>query len=589
MSSDPQQRGEGENDGQPQPLNGANDTHIVDMNGTGGTDGGSNAEGDGEAKSSEYKEIKQTLTRWQKFNDWRGGFETFMAMVPQGIFGMLLLDKHLYQSISTGNKDVDSGLRVALDFLTFIAAEEGKRCIVRYYNTSDFQNYGEILQNNLTGLLNIVTLKHKYKWSDIVSLTDKFQTVVMASLFAGLAYLAFDGAAGLLDDLNAPSEVSDAFRSLYVKAPFMLCAFDGNLLAFPNIHKYGLGALFNTLRQTWNLLFNQTVFAEEVKISNTIEELRLYVMARHAYEKSEQNDRQWDNKPSLSKLRDDWKMSGKPVFALTETDQRKVYDWATNNGNLNILLLEQCDQGKLRGSWERGLVILLKSACVVGGCVGLYNFKDMSNLTIGELPYIGSVSTVTQWTALGSMWLMAINSIQPLADGLVSFFTGRHSRLRILSTCKYVSLVAWVLFIGALGGTPNAFQAELAGEDLAMLVMAAFASFAIEVPGLDNILLNGARQHAANSTDTDIDKIALELDTQLAHLRDSVEYVPDEEKHILDREEGMPASYGSSAPPPPQDSPKPKPSRSCCGFFSTCYETVRGWCGSSQYDTLDFS
>ena len=70
------------------------------------------------------------------FFDWSGSVITFLAMVPMGGFGMLLCDYYLLL-------DQNEIFRFMADAVAFIATEEGKRRLIRYFKRTNFQGFGE--------------------------------------------------------------------------------------------------------------------------------------------------------------------------------------------------------------------------------------------------------------------------------------------------------------------------------------------------------------------------------------------------------------------------------------------------------------
>lgn len=446
------------------------------------------------------------LTTSQKLTHRLGGVLTFMAMVPQGIFGMLLLDDHWFSGDLTGNQDANYALRIALDFLFFAAALEGKRCIVRMYNTPDFKALPKTLVANVTGLKNIITCQHKYSWNDLPNFADRVATVLISGVFAGLVNLSFDGAADLMDDLNAPALMGNIFRNVWLcQSWFMAAAFACNLLAFPNIHRFGLAAFPSTKRAVF--LDSETRTAEQ-EIAEKIEKVRLYLNYLHA------NNKTADINTLYTALET---MAQTDIFALGASDQANViayYD--ANSAKIN----DDNTAPVNPSSAQHNIVRLLMLCGAAAGVIGLWNFKQMAVLTIGEWPPKVGPATIpaTQWSAVLSMALMSIGSIPPAVDMIMtSLVLQKHRSVPVLSTSSFAWNMSWVVLLAVLGGSPNAYQAEKAGQALWVQGFAALASALIELTGLYAVYIGGARAKLQDDTAQKV----VTLDDRLAQLRDN--------------------------------------------------------------------
>ena len=395
-------------------------------------------------------------------------------------------------------------MRIALDILFLIAALEGKRCIVRMYNTPDFKKLPSTVATNAKAITDTLTCQRPWAKAVLPSL-DAVATVLISGVFAGLVNLSFDGAADLMDDLNAPRWLGNAFRNVWLcQSWFMAAAFICNLLAFPNIHRFGLATISSAKR---TVFLDSTTREQEQDIADKIEKLRLYLKYLHVTNKEAEINNLHTALQTITNT---------DIFALGAEHQAAALDYYKRNAA--VINTEHSINVNPSHS-QQNIIRLLMLCGAAAGVIGLWNFKDMATLTIGKQPPVLGPSTIiaTQWSAMLSMALMSIGSIPPAVNMIMSSCVLQKQRgAQVLSTPRYAWEMTWVVALALLGGSPNAYQAEVAGQPLWMLGFAALASTLIELTGLYAVYVDGARRKL-----TGTDKQVVDLDDRLAHLRDN--------------------------------------------------------------------
>lgn len=423
-----------------------------------------------------------------------GRIVVFLAMVPQGIFGMLLLDDAFFSQIRSGSEHADFAFRVTLDLLFLAAAIEGKRCIVDFYARDNFANLLKNLRENLIALNDIVHGRSNTPKQDLFfSALNKAQTVVIASVFGGMAHLSWRDGANLMEKMGWQGGAHFA-RHGWFQGIFGAAALGSNLLAFPLIQLFGVLSLV----RLYNLLVRKTDDDRAMRI--TAEYLREY--AQKLYQQQRFAD--------LEALE-------RSVLSGSSTAINEYY--SVNN---RVIRQTLGNEDKPISSMQRTVTNVAKVVFTVAAIMGLYNFGDMARKTIGVWPPVVGPATidVTAWTSVISMALMSTGTIPKFVENVSHRLCGRKAP-RLLSDRSFGLRMIPVVLFAVLGGAPNAYQAKIADEPAWLLVLAWLASTLLEAPGLYDVYIKSTESAVAKSESTDPNLARLfRVNAKLTELRD---------------------------------------------------------------------
>ena len=418
-----------------------------------------------------------------------GSVTTFMAMVPQGLLGLLLADKVLLQLNEEFNgKNIPLLIvRIGIDGLIFVTAEEGKRRLVRFFNTETFKSFGqkEWWKNNFfTGWTGLNTLAF---------IVNGAFTLVASGVFVGLAAISFEGVAELLSAYqnSVTDEISAWVRTYYIKAPFMLATLICNLPFFPVAHK----AVFYMLCDAAYYLVENPAF-RSYKQSIVINLQAARLLWKRINE-TEANDMKIDF-----------------LSACQEKENEFLSEELIKIGQTSAIKITT-------ESWPEFVIKHMSAiglSCV--GIIGLYNFLSMTD-KVATIFHLEKIAPVVRWMDYISMSAVAIGAIYPMVIAVMNRCFGRHYQVNLLSTASYLWILFSAVLVCLLGGTPNAYQSVLAKESLVMIMIAAIDSLMIEVYGYYQLTTDKKIKSLCDQNETN--KQAYEMDAKIENAITHVE------------------------------------------------------------------
>lgn len=509
----------------------------------------------------------------ESFLDWTGSVLTFLAMIPQGVFGGLMSEEFIKER----------GWPIELAWTAFvaigIASHLGKFFIVRLYNTEDFKGLakgydlelmsklpnndknqaeagkiylstdGTYVVKDLKGIVQIGSLKDsdidlgslpnfladktlKKRILEVISKAGhiqsncedfgkeyfnkgkKLQSFVnliiglsnvyliynASKTFAGLSFIALDNLSKLITESfpNANTKnLTMVISHLGMKIPFAVSAFFCNLLAFKNIHKFGMGTLIDGGKY---LLEKPGFRKNREKGERKIEYVR-----ENARKFAKVND--WNNYNNFLKK------------FVTNQEQTQIVALKNipKEGLINAIITAKLDGYVDQGSegWPR---FLTRHGLAIGAtglsAYGFYNFIKMTD-DVNDIFGMSRVSFLDGWGDFFSMTMMAVCSVYPVVS---SWLNGR-KKLDFDTYCQKFWGFALTVLTCLLGGLPNAFQSVLAGENLFFNISAVIASALVESYAA-YLLINKLINKCCGKQLSEEQKTALENDEYLEKLSD---------------------------------------------------------------------
>jgi hypothetical protein len=465
------------------------------------------------------------LTTPEKTREWFGRVLTALAMIPQGGFGMLLMDEALFQYCNPL-------LRVILDMLMFTAAEEGKRRLIGYFNKGSFKHH---ILFNFESLSKIDLKKffdsHTYSWTNIrdaIGLMVKelfvyIPTLIISSTFGGLAKISWEGVTGLLKDyhMHVADELAEVTAARYFQIFFMLSSWIANLKSFP----YILGGAVETVvvkipkpfvtNPEYRKL--EHIFAERIHIARN--ELKgLYEAAAES------------KKMADTKAEDLFRITKEDVGfgRLTQELEAARFDYQNKRVAYYNCLSQLLADGKIvsptltRGDFDSQAICAKYAAkpvaeveslskvalgyaipifLIVVATWGLSNFNDIAPQAIRKmietLVYCGSFSQIDMtlpksaladaimgWCAYLCMALMGTNIVWNDTQTFLESRKPGRKPLNILDKATSLWIELSSTIICGLGGTPNAYQAmKLAHQSYITVAASGVSSYLLEKDG----------------------------------------------------------------------------------------------------------
>lgn len=467
---------------------------------------------------------KYAVPIWDTF----GGITTALAMVGQGIFGALWLDDLLRRF------NVHVVVRIAPDILMLVAAEEGKRRLVRFFNTQSFKDLAELKTwkarfdprswrtgNTLDTSLDIIG-----------ALLKGGITIVASGVFAGLAAISFDESGKFL--LQYGNKYTDGLARVAFnrgfQSPFMGAAFLANLLGF----YYGIipGAVALLKDAAYYVAENpQYRRLREKKLQLPIEAVGLDL-------KSKVENKQY---AEVKQLAQSLLSESDTTINFQDEESLKQYleklDALLADGSLREKLLEISQNFQPTSAqtvlWREFFITHISATISTGvGAVGLYNFIKMTTdiISMIHVPYLSPalnfMAPFLSRLDYAAMSALAFNAIYPMVMALVARAFGHDPAINVISKTQMVRIIVEAIVICVLGGTPNAYQSLLANENTFMQILAIASSFLIELYGYYMLTRTNAN-NAAVAKDA-IQKAALKIDEVLRKARDTKQITPEE-------------------------------------------------------------
>jgi hypothetical protein len=461
-----------------------------------------------------------------KFFDGTGSVLTFLAMVPQGIFGGLLAYKFTKEELGEGTWEE----AVALTALGIfgIASFEGKRRLVRSYNRNAFKDLAELELKDFD-------LRRFSKIELIIGIINIYAIYVASKTFAGLAFLGLKDIGELiLRDYFHWDKVAEVVEHLATGALFAIPAFLANIFAFRAIHTYGTGLLISGLEY---LLEDPAYRRERQLLEQKMQWFRISL--RDNAEKDDwaaYNDliRELQSTEGAKRLFSDNDQNVAPInLALVSASDLKKFIIKTPFGNY---------QPQALPGWKTFIPLHLSATVFSAIAIyGLFNFTDMTDATNDELG-MSVMSPLERWTDYAfSMALLALNSVYL---SVVSLFAGNRN-LNFATKCRYAINIIFTILTCVLGGMPNAYQSILAKENFWMLMFAFTSSALIEAGGVYD-LTNDGTNDAICAAEPD-KGIAMENDKYLRKLEDLVNTGEKEVNELIELREAAAAKQQAPA------------------------------------------
>lgn len=387
-----------------------------------------------------------------------GALATFMAMAPQGIFASLLVDDYM--------QDNDWNLyeRFAVMLAVFIATEEGKRQLLRFFNEEDFKNLPQF----------VVNLFKPKNWS-LLNLVSALLTLHIAGVFVDLTQVSLEQGSEFFGHYN--TEVTDAFAE-YLKDPKVQASFMGasgltNVLGFPNMFR-GLTGMMK------EVIYAGAETPEYRRYRQLIRN-RLKSVRKQWIKDCKNNGILAGNKALLEKF--------PPGNVAEYTVDTLIDRIKSSESAVQLLGLSHALNPQEIIPLESWPSFIGKHASALSltaiASTGMYNFRDF-----GEQMYerIGAdpVAPVGGWTAYGGMVIMMMVIVYPSLLGLWDHVSGQTPSMRMLeqSMWQLITVISIATFICTLGGAANTYQSDLAGEDSLMMAFSEIGSFLTEFAGV---------------------------------------------------------------------------------------------------------
>lgn len=419
---------------------------------------------------------------------------TMMAMVGQGLFGMLLTVK-----ILEGQPVI---FAAALAPLVGGGSFFGKNALVWYFNRPSweqlgkksfrqfvtdlsplewvwFENFRELIR-----LTNPAFLKRMDDWINlkgweqnktldhVLGVVDMLFNLNIALVFAGLGRVSLNslhGAGYLAHKLGWDWLNIYIFSQILIQIPFMVCAGLANLISFPNIHRLGVANIFLIIRDFLDLCETPDVNGQTIS--------RKHCQSIAAY---------------LVNLAQTWSTLGASKNAqlaaisrliTSEHDPMDAITAYANGRQLELTPYQLKDLSVLENLIVQVMSLLLVIAC----WIGFWNFTRMPWLIAEGIPNSVRIPTA-ELTLQGGMCYTSLALLSTaLYEKARDFFRHRmfrHFKPHLPCIDKNTALKTGIkaVAICSFGATPNIFQALLAYEALWMAWFALFASFASELP-----------------------------------------------------------------------------------------------------------
>lgn len=414
-------------------------------------------------------ELNNTLSTKQKILKWFGWGCTTVAMTAQGFLGLMLMDFYVF-------KGLPSYLRLPLDLLFFIAAEESKRRIVINHAEENFIKLAEINWETLTKT-NDQSLKNFFYHA----LFNIPLTLGGVYAFTGITGMSLDGQSGgaaLLRDYgyNTFDKIADVMDTRAFQIPFMLAATFANFVFFPQINRLAFGNIKNALCSPFE---SQHYRCAREKVTNYFEKRRMRLILSY------------DNKLEL----DTQSLENR----LHETHQIIIATYALGN-NPDDIIYAQLDQLPYFNGYKKPKKDLSRTAlgflALLGFGVGVIGFSNFYGLC-GEPVLIKIIQTFTQLNPNEHLHLSPVfgtlgyASMLSIAAGLIPYlayeiprfrpWADKHAHAKVSSNAGMTLNAIKASLICLLGSTPNMYQSKnLQNQATWLVVFAGLASIFME-------------------------------------------------------------------------------------------------------------
>lgn len=457
----------------------------------------------------------------QSFWEAIGSIQTFLAMIPQGGFGMLLIDFLLLHKIKI------PPARVASDLAFFIGSEEGKRQLIQFLNGPSWSGLAQKSWKDWISLINPL----EYSILDVVIL---LMSINASMVFGGLAVISSrglnpstgKGRINGMSDLvlsyfsseNPKAEkiakiIARVFESRGWTITFFQASFLANLLTFPGLHRMFL----STLKEFLFMPFISPQYRDaKSQWHEKVEAIRLYL--KHMYETKNFGEH---NRVLQSLLTNSLSAEeALPIrVAASSFDATKVdivfedvkSNMVTNARTVSSVHLDleasdidtaykQIAHYKPSGTYN--FFRTLANIVALGATgIGLFNFKDFGGNSaqatreVTHIPVDKVPDAVTGWMMFVSMSLV-MNLVVLFTFGTIgnvfdlAFGGGRHRPVNVLNKLELGLVLALTFGISVLSGGPNAYQALSDGESPLMTIFAYVACIFLESMGIWNLMNN---------------------------------------------------------------------------------------------------
>lgn len=435
----------------------------------------------------EDQKIEDEEKYYVKFFDWVGGILTTGAMIPQGILGFLMTD-----TILTGFGLQNLYVRTVANSIMFFTAEEGKRRLVRFYNTEGFKNLGR--PKFWKDFFN----PSNWGWEDTINFPGNISiSIIASSTFAYITKLSLNGISGLLSKYNtkATDYLSRELLKNYVQYPLMASSFICNMFGFPFIH-----ISFSKLLEELYLYAIENPEFRKIRnlLKEDIEATRLII--KKLYEN--ENIIFVDNGVPMivnkngSGLTNEQENFNEVLRGIHQTINSTVYNSEEEKINaLREYLIQNMPDTKqfprLIETWpeffHKNLMGILMSFITVWGFMNFLQMGAGAALMVGGLLGGGMPAwliTTFGITTYFSLIALGVNSTYNLGRNFMEWCFGRDVPINIFSNARNIWIIGLVSTVCLLGGAPNAYQNILAHGSIPEEIVSFLASTFTEAMGM---------------------------------------------------------------------------------------------------------
>ncbi len=424
----------------------------------------------------------------RKLFDISGSVITALSVVPPGLFALLLTDLMLLEM----SKDIHPVPRVIVDLVFCSTAMAGKYGLMRAYNTESFKSLADFKFSELIDL---------QSWT-IGNFVNYIFSIIGGAVFTELAWLSLIQTADLARDYNSSlgNGIASALDSPYIYIPVLIANMASNILCFPNMHRISFLILKLFLMSSFSPLSEQAIYLNKKIILNSeiqpvVEYFNLLISE---YRKEIELQ-------SIDKLNN---LYGNIFNELIRIFEENIMDFHGNYkeklGQLLIVIktkdLDPIKENLIVLKSETNtsnnfLLFLAKLATIIAlsltaiCIVGLSNFWSISQF-MAKMIHINPVAPLISTMDMLSMSALAFISTICYKETLLSILypAFKKSSIEILGFQKQYAINIFSLIICILGGMPNAYQAlKLANQSIAIVVIAGFTSFIIEIAGFKSL------------------------------------------------------------------------------------------------------
>ncbi|WP_423064062.1 hypothetical protein [Candidiatus Paracoxiella cheracis] len=408
----------------------------------------------------------QPPTRIEKF----GKVCTIAAMIPQGIFGGLLIVIFAQEVLEPISKRFYYPVAIFGGGLVAFGAAQGKIDIVWDFGQRHWKKLAsKTVRQFLTDLS-----PHTWVWDEspnsklplllnhLLGLIEWLFRVNTSCAFGMLARVAYseEGASGLAKKIGVEPFMwlgEYLFPNPFWQAAFGIPAIVTNFLCFASIHRYGIHCIL----QMFNNLFNCDI--------NNLTTEQIKARAVFDYFVSLINNNEIENAKNLL---------------------QNITKISLNNNALNYYHEHQseCQRNEPRPKThcEHLITCLLGYSGVGLTILGLLNFLEMWNVINSTLPESLQLPElaieIMNWMLFISMALMGATVYPQVKSTAESaFFKRREPNIQFCSNKQSWWNYFKAQVICVVGSTPNVFQALLAGLKLPSAIAAFFASWCLEI------------------------------------------------------------------------------------------------------------